>query len=386
MSFPRAAVDALAAGGTETPDYHVYGGADGLRTVEFGGGNTSPGCRTPDGMLWFPSVRGIVKVDPDHIVTNNLPPPVRIEQATVDGTSLALTDGIEIAPGAQHWEFQYTGLSLLVPQRSQFRYQLEGFDHGWVDANSRRTAYYTGLSPGTYTFRVMARNNDGVWSENDAALRFTLKPHLYQTLWFKLLCAMGLVLAAGGLYRLRVGRLRGIAGELGQQVALRTRDLEFGQRGAPASQGACGARRPGQVGVSGQHEPRNPHAHERRDRHDRTAAGDESDARAARIPGDGPTVGRALLTIINDILDFSKIEAGKLELERIDFDLRDTLEMSLRLLALHGRTAKGSSCRLPCDPPRARRRPAIPAGCGRCCSTSWQRDQVHATGRGISST
>ena len=117
-----------------------------------------------------------------------------------------------------------------MPQRSLFRYRLEGFDNGWIDAGTRRTAYYTRLAPGTYTFRVIASNNDGVWSNTGASFRFSLKPHFYQTVWFVLLCGLALaiavVLAAGAWYRLRVGRLSGIAGALSEQVARRTRDLE----------------------------------------------------------------------------------------------------------------------------------------------------------------
>jgi PAS domain S-box-containing protein len=57
----------------------------------------------------------------------------------------------------------------------------------------------------------------------------------------------------------------------------------------------------------------------------------------------------ALLTIINDILDFSKIESGKLDLESIEFDLRDTLEEVARLLALQAHK-KGLEIILNMDP------------------------------------
>jgi ligand-binding sensor domain-containing protein/signal transduction histidine kinase len=227
ISIARASLDALATGGSIAPDIRSYDVADGLRTAEFVGGNTSAGCRTADGRLWFPSILGIVSVDPRHIRTNTLAPPVQIEQVIADGVSLPLTQGLEVRPGRHQWEFHYTALSLLVPKRSLFRYRLEGFDLGWVDAGSRRTAYYTGLPPGTYAFRVIASNGDGVWNDTGASFRFTLKPLFYQTFWFVLLCILAILVAAGAGYRWRVGRLKHLADTLSEQVADRTRDLKL---------------------------------------------------------------------------------------------------------------------------------------------------------------
>ena len=384
---------------------------------------------------------------PAALTTNALPPPVHIEDVSIDQRRVPVDERAEAPPGRGDLAFRYTGLSFLAPEKVRFRYKLEGYDLDWVDAGDRRAAYYSNIPPGRYTFRVTAANNDGVWNETGDSYAIHLAPHFYQTAWFYVLVPLRAGLVVAGGHRLRVSSLKTREQQLGTLVEQRTREAARGQRTflrkvidlnpsfifakdrsgrftlanqaladaygttvdeligrtdadfspdasevekfraersarcidsgsrevhsraavhrqagrlhwmqvtkiplasptatpdqvlgvatdiTPAEaggdrdaegEGSGRSRHAGQERVPRQHEPRDPHADERRARDDRARARhracSRSSASISRWRRAPPT---ACLTVINDVLDFSKIEAGQIAFERREFDLRD---------------------------------------------------------------
>lgn len=210
----------------------TFGRADGLTSASAPGVGSPSVCRMPDGRLMFATHHGVAVIDPRTVQTNSQPPPVVIENVVADDRSFPATTALSLAPGTGKIEIHYTALSLVVPDRLQFRYKLDGSDPRWVEAGHERVAHYTHLSPGRYVFHVLACNNDGVWNETGSSLAVTLLPHYYQTVWFRL--AIGSVLAAvlGGLVWVRVRRFNERQRELSQanaaldqRVKERTSDL-----------------------------------------------------------------------------------------------------------------------------------------------------------------
>jgi ligand-binding sensor domain-containing protein/signal transduction histidine kinase len=189
-----------------------FGPADGLRGREMATNSHPSAWRTRDGHLWFATPKGLVEVDPAHFPVNTVPPPVTLERFTVDDvpqTLLGAASVVKIPAGHVHFQFDFAGLSFIAPQKVRYRYKLEGFDRDWTDAGTRRTAYYTNIPPGRYTFRVQAANNDGLWNTVGAAQPFELRPHFYQTIWFYALLLAALVGIVVLLLRLRLQRAEG---------------------------------------------------------------------------------------------------------------------------------------------------------------------------------
>jgi PAS domain S-box-containing protein len=137
----------------------------------------------------------------------------------------AFVDGMQLGADERDIELHYTALSFVVPQRVQFRYKLEGFDPEWVDAGTRRAAHYTNLPRGSYRFRVIAANNDGVWNETGATLAFQVLPLWYERPWVWALATRGVALVAFGAHRRRLSTLRARERELSKRVDERTNDL-----------------------------------------------------------------------------------------------------------------------------------------------------------------
>jgi signal transduction histidine kinase/ligand-binding sensor domain-containing protein len=191
-----------------------YGRPDGLPAIECSGGYQPAAWHARDGRLWFTTAKGATWIQPEEIQPNPMPPPVVIEEITVDGRAQELAGSardrlIEIPPGRHQIEFRFTGLSLGSPERVQFRYQLSGINSDWVLAGPRRAVQYNLLPPGDYQFRVIASNSDGVWNETGAALKFRIRPHFYERWWFQTGAAvLVLALVAGSVRHLATRRLR----------------------------------------------------------------------------------------------------------------------------------------------------------------------------------
>jgi ligand-binding sensor domain-containing protein/signal transduction histidine kinase len=198
----------------------AYGTADGMMTRECSGGGDPAGWRGSDGKLWFPTIKGVAMIDPERIKTNSHAPPVVIEQIHIDDQSFAPSERFELPAGTTRFDLYYTAPSFVAPENVRFKYKLEGFDTDWIDSGTRRTAYYTNLRPGAYTFRVIASNNDGVWNQTGAAFSLYLKPYFYQTYWFYAVCLVAMVMLAWLLFRLRV---RGMQAQFSAVLAERTR-------------------------------------------------------------------------------------------------------------------------------------------------------------------
>lgn len=204
----RQQLDDVADGVQSKVTSVAYGKGDGMKSRECNGGTQPVAWKTPDGKLWFATVKGVVMLDPDNVRAATAPP-LRIEGVFADRNRVNPANPQVIPPGTKTMEFHYTGLNFAAPEKLRYQYKLDGFDEGWIDAGSRRVAYYTNIRPGTYQFRIRAANDDGPWSNATTTLRF--RPFFYQTPWFWAVSVVSLIGLAGGAHRSRVHLVRASA-------------------------------------------------------------------------------------------------------------------------------------------------------------------------------
>jgi len=197
----------------------AYGKADGIESTICNGVAQPAAWKSHDGRLWFPTTKGLISVAPD-LPLSRVWLPIFIEQVLADKKPmlhgqpvmlpLAQSDeefasgsfgnlDVQIPPGRGELEFQFTALNFRNPEKSLFRYRLDGVDTDWVDSGPRRVAHYNNIAPGNYRFRVMACNSDGVWNESGAALAISIAPHVWQMWWFRVLAGVGIASGVGAV-------------------------------------------------------------------------------------------------------------------------------------------------------------------------------------------
>ena len=214
-------LNAFAEGKLQRIECDVFGKSDGLPSIECNGTFQPAGWKSKDGRLWFPTSKGVAVVDPGNLPRNMRAPPVIIEEVLANGERVDAAGEVRLGPGARDLSIRYTALSFVAPKQVQFRYQLEGVDEDWLSETTDRSARYTHLPPGDYTFRVIAANNDGVWNETGASLALEVLPFWWQTRWFMVLAGITAAGSIGGAARLWTARrYRRRMAELEHQHAL----------------------------------------------------------------------------------------------------------------------------------------------------------------------
>jgi PAS domain S-box-containing protein len=204
LRVPR---DKLLRGEVKAADIREYDQADGLEGTD-GVKRSRSVVSDSEGRIWFSLSSGLAVVNPSRTNADSVPALPHLEGITADNNTASLGAVVQIPPSPRRITFEYTGLSLVAPERIRFRYFLEGFDNGWSQPIAAREAVYTNLGPGSYRFRLIASNSAGLWNgpETDIALR--VAPAYYQTYWFRSFCLTVFIVLLWAGYQTRGHQLQ----------------------------------------------------------------------------------------------------------------------------------------------------------------------------------
>lgn len=243
---PRSGLVQHAANRRQPLDIRVFKRADGLRSEEFTGTLQPVVARSEGGRLWFGTSSGLSTLSPSTLSLNRKPPLISLQRLALEGPGSVQTmsargfDGgrlearpihevsgslasvgrqrsafatreiasLNIPPGLERLEFQFVSPNFVAPYAVQYRFQLQGFDPGWVEAGNRRAAYYTRVPPGTYRFAVEARDESGIWSTAPATLDIEIEPAWYQWMPVRITAGTLCLGAMVGFFQIRIRRLR----------------------------------------------------------------------------------------------------------------------------------------------------------------------------------
>lgn len=286
---------------------------------------------TSDQKLFFPSLNGLVMINPDEIKVNNIPPPVYIENLIVDHKEVEISEKINLTPDKKRFTFKFTAICLNTPEKVRYKYKLEGYDSEWTEIGYKtREVSFTNLPYGHYNFKVIACNNSGIWNNQGASLSFYLQPHFYETVWFKVIAIIFIFLIAYYIYHVRVIHLKNQRDKLELLVNERTTEI-----------------RTQNVKLEGQKEEILAQAEELQDKNERLLELDRFKEEMTNMivhdiknplnsiinlaqNKDVVHSGKAILNMVMNILDINKYESTKMALNISEYPLSNIANLSLK--------------------------------------------------------
>ncbi len=202
-----------------------YSFKDGLQGNEF---NSWAYYKSSRGELFFGGINGLTAFFPRNLEDNPYIPPIVLTDFSISNQPvqpgarsvlskpISQTQQITLSYKQNVFSFEFVALDYTIPEKNQYAYMMEGFDHEWnYTSAQKRFAAYTNLDPGEYMFRVKGSNNDGVWNQEGVSVKIIITPPLTRTWWFRVLVALFILGASVFFYRRRIG-------ELSQQTRLKT--------------------------------------------------------------------------------------------------------------------------------------------------------------------
>ena len=220
--------------------FRHYGKEEGFVGIEC---NHKAACKDSKGNIWFGTINGVTKYNPEEDALNTIEPLTYINNLSLffedidwsnyadsidNATSLPI--GLRLPYNKNHMTFDFIGICLTIPKKVRYQYKLEGFDKDWSPVTKEDHITYSNLSPGEYTFEVKACNNDGLWNKESTAFSFVVAPPFWQTWLFRIIVIILVITSIYGVFRFKTAQLRNRAKVLEQKVDERTAELRETQK------------------------------------------------------------------------------------------------------------------------------------------------------------